>query len=121
MDEAQFLADHVAVIAGGRIVAQGPPATLGARDRAEVRIRYRTPTGDAVVPEQYRGHATRDGFAEIRVEDPVRALYDLTSWALGADVRLDGLEVTRPSLEDIYLELTSADDAKAIADGSATP
>jgi ABC-2 type transport system ATP-binding protein len=108
MDEAQFLADRVAVIAGGRIVAEGPPATLGARDRAQVRIRYRLPGGDVVVPEQFRGQQTRDGFVETRVEDPVRALHDLTSWALDAHVRLDGLEVTRPSLEDVYLELTES-------------
>ena len=45
MDEAQYLADRVAVIAAGRIVAEGPPATLGHRDLAGARIRYRTPDG----------------------------------------------------------------------------
>jgi ABC-2 type transport system ATP-binding protein len=107
MDEAQFLADRVAVIAGGRIVAEGPPSTLGARDRAQARIRYRAP-GDAVAfPERSGGQVTRDGFVEIRADDPVRALHDLTSWALETDACLDGLEVTRPSLEDVYLELTA--------------
>jgi ABC-2 type transport system ATP-binding protein len=107
MDEAQFLADRVAVIAGGRIVAEGAPATLGARDRAQARIRYRPPVGDVVVPEPFLGRAAHDGYVEIRVEDPVRTLNDLTSWALDAGVALDGLEVTRPSLEDIYLDLTT--------------
>jgi ABC-2 type transport system ATP-binding protein len=107
MDEAQFLADRVAVIAGGRIVAEGPPATLGERDRAQARIRYRPPAG-VVVPDQFRGRPRSDGFTELRVDDPVRALHELTSWALDADVRLDGLEVTRPSLEDVYLDLTAA-------------
>jgi ABC-2 type transport system ATP-binding protein len=45
MDEAQYLADRVAVIASGRIVAEGPPATLGFRDRAKARVRYRLPAG----------------------------------------------------------------------------
>jgi ABC-2 type transport system ATP-binding protein len=107
MDEAQFLADRVAVIAGGRIVAEGPPATLGARDRAQARIRYRRPPDLSAFPERFRGETTHDGFVEMRVEDPVRALHDLTSWALEANVALDGLEVTRPSLEDVYLELTA--------------
>jgi ABC-2 type transport system ATP-binding protein len=56
---------------------------------------------------QFRGRTTRDGFVEIRVEDPIRVLHDLTRWALEADVALDGLEVTRPSLEDVYLDLTA--------------
>jgi ABC-2 type transport system ATP-binding protein len=108
MDEAQFLADRVAVIAGGRIVATGPPGTLGERDRAQARIRYRTPSGIAV-PQQFQGSATTDGFTELRVDDPVGTLHDLTSWALQANASLDGLEVTRPSLEDVYLDLTATE------------
>ena len=106
MDEAQFLADRVAVIADGRIVAEGPPATLGERDRAQARIRYRFPTG-TVPPVEFAGATANDGFVELRVDDPVRALYALTGWAIESGVDLDGIEVTRPSLEDVYLALTA--------------
>ena len=106
MDEAQFLADRVAVIAGGRIVAEGPPATLGERDRAQARIRYRLPAG-VVPPVEFAGAAGNDGFVEVSVDDPVRALHALTGWAITSGVDLDGLEVTRPSLEDVYLSLTA--------------
>jgi ABC-2 type transport system ATP-binding protein len=121
MDEAQFLADRVAVIAGGRIVAEGPPATLGARDRAQARIRYRRPADLSALPEQFRGQTTDDGFVELRVEDPVRALHDLTSWALDANIALDGLEVTRPSLEDVYLDLTAPNETPIPREKTVTP
>jgi len=111
MDEAQFLADRVAVIAGGRIVAEGPPSTLGERDRAQARIRFRLPAG-VTVPGELRGATTTDGFVEMRVDDPVSALHEVTGWALGANVCLDGLEVTRPSLEDVYLDLTAPQDGR---------
>jgi ABC-2 type transport system ATP-binding protein len=105
MDEAQFLADRVAVIADGRIVAEGPPATLGARDRAQARIRYRIPEG-ATLPQRFATADERDGFVELRVDDPIPWLHDLTNWSLESGVPIDALEVTRPSLEDVYLSLT---------------
>src|SRR5215469_2291636 len=64
MDEAQYLADQVAVIAGGQIVATGPPATLGDRDLAAARIRYRTPDG-AKLPAGLDGQPGGDGYTEI--------------------------------------------------------
>jgi ABC-2 type transport system ATP-binding protein len=112
MDEAQFLADSVAVIAGGRIVAEGPPATLGNRDRARARIRYRLPPGVSA-PTGLAGLPAGDGFTEVSADDAVQALHRLTGWAIDHNVRLDGLEVTRPSLEDVYLSLTApADDGE---------
>jgi ABC-2 type transport system ATP-binding protein len=105
MDEAQYLADRVAVIADGRIVAEGPPATLGHRDLAGARIRYRPPAG-ARPPAGLDGPAGPDGFAEFIADDVVQALHRLTGWAIEHQVSLDGLEVTRPSLEDVYLSLT---------------
>ena len=108
MDEAQFLADRVAVIAGGRIVAEGPPATLGERDRAQARIRFRLPTG-VTPPVEFAADPDPDRFVEVRVDDPVRALHELTGWAIETGVDLDGIEVTRPSLEDVYLALTAPD------------
>ncbi len=109
MDEAQFLAHRVAVIARGKIVAEGPPATLGQRDRAQARIRYRAPAG-ASPPVGLGGAPDSDGFTDLRVDDAVHTLRQLTGWAIDQGVTLDGLEVTRPSLEDVYLALTAAAD-----------
>jgi ABC-2 type transport system ATP-binding protein len=106
MDEAQYLADRVLVIAAGRIVARGTPATLGFRDRARARVRYRPPSG-ATPPEGLSGPAGSDGFVQVYVEDAVADVYRLLHWAVTERVGLDGLEVTRPSLEDVYLSLTS--------------
>jgi ABC-2 type transport system ATP-binding protein len=107
MDEAQYLADRVAVIANGTIVAEGPPSTLGDRDLAQARIRYRLPTGTAP-PPGLGGVAGADGFTEFSSPDATHALNQLTGWAIGKGLELDGLEVTRPTLEDVYLALTGA-------------
>ncbi|WP_322780058.1 ABC transporter ATP-binding protein [Frankia sp. Cas4] len=105
MDEAQYLADRVAVIAAGRIVAQGTPATLAGRDTARARIRCRLPE-DALPPEEFAGVAVADGYIEFTPDDITRALHRLTGWAIEQSVSLDGLQIVRPSLEDVYLELT---------------
>ena len=105
MDEAQYLADRVAVIAAGRIVAEGTPDTLGNRDHARAHIRYRLPDGTNP-PGELAGVADPAGFTTVTSADPVRDLHRLTGWALENGVELDGLEVTRPSLEDVYLTLT---------------
>jgi ABC-2 type transport system ATP-binding protein len=105
MDEAQYLADRAAVISAGRIVAEGSPDTLGNRNLAGTHIRYRRPDG-LVPPDGLAGPQDQDGFTVIESADPVRDLHRLTGWAIDNDVELDGLEVTRPSLEDVYLALT---------------
>jgi ABC-2 type transport system ATP-binding protein len=88
LDEAQTLADRVAILQGGRILAEGPPDSLGAS-------RYRV---------AWRG---ADGSLEERfTEDPTALLAELTADALARGERLEELSVTRPSLEDVYLELT---------------
>jgi len=94
MDEAQRLADRVTIIAGGRIVAQGTPEDLGEREKAAATIRYRDAAGEDV---------------SIETVDPVQTLHELTGAALERGEDLEGLEVTRPSLEDVYLELTSSE------------
>jgi ABC-2 type transport system ATP-binding protein len=107
MDEAQYLANRVAVISAGRIVAQGDPATLADRELAKARIRYRVPDG-ATPPAGLAGPTAADGFTEFSPDDVTSALHQLTGWALDHQISLDGLEVSRPSLEDVYLSLTSA-------------
>jgi ABC-2 type transport system ATP-binding protein len=100
MDEAQRLADRVTIIAAGVIVAEGTPEDLGERDKATTTIRYRDATGEEVA---------------IETLDPVGELNRLTAAALERGEDLEGLEVTRPSLEDVYLDLTSTTE-KAGAD-----
>jgi len=107
MDEAQFLADRVAVIAHGRIVAQGTPFTLGFRDRAKVHVRYRLPEG--MRPPEGLGKAVgSDGIVEVAVADAVADVHRLLHWAIDQGVQLEGFEVKRPSLEDVYLSLTNS-------------
>jgi ABC-2 type transport system ATP-binding protein len=106
MDEAQYLAAEVAIISGGLIVAQGSPSTLAGRDTAATRIRFRLPAG-ADLPEHLRSFTqVADGRIEMTTDDPLRTLHELTGWALEQRRSLEGLEVTRPSLEDVYLEIT---------------
>jgi ABC-2 type transport system ATP-binding protein len=106
MDEVQYLADRVVIIAGGRIVAEGTPDTLAGREKAAALVRFQLPTG-AQLPDRIRSAAkVREEVVELETDDPTRMLYDITSWAVQANISLEGLEVTRPSLEDVYLEIT---------------
>ena len=105
MDEAQNLANRVAVVAGGRIVAEGTPETLGGRDTARVTIRYRLTAGVAP-PADLGLSASPDGFVEFAPDDLARALHRLSGWAIENRLSLDDLQILRPSLEDVYLELT---------------
>ena len=116
MDEAQYLADQVAVITSGRIVAEGPPATIGNREQARAQIRYRLDAG-TTPPADLTAPPGPDGLIELRPDDLTAALHRLTGWALEQHVELSGLEVSRPSLEDVYLKLT---DSPAAPAGAAT-
>ena len=108
MDEAQHLADRVAVIARGEIVAEGPPSTLGGRHLAESVIRFRRP--DRQLPPAFEAQVRIAGEdAELRVSEPTKALHELTAWALGRGIELEGLQVSRPTLEDVYLDLTDGE------------
>jgi ABC-2 type transport system ATP-binding protein len=104
MDEAQVLADRVAVMATGRIVAAGTVDELiGTGDQAS-RVRFRLPDG-VVPPEAFGAHA--DGLIwRLETASATQTLHQLTSWAMGAGVELAELEVSRRSLEDTYLALT---------------
>jgi ABC-2 type transport system ATP-binding protein len=108
MDEAQYLADRLAVLAHGQIVAEGTPSTIAGRDRMLARIQFRIDGAQDGLPAlgQERG---ADGTWTIRAEDPTRPLNELTGWAIERGVVFDALEVTRPSLEDVYLEITGGE------------
>jgi ABC-2 type transport system ATP-binding protein len=118
MDEAQYLADRVAVISSGRIVAEGPPATIGNRERARARIRYR-PADGATPPADLTAPPGPDGLTELVPDDLTATLHRLTGWALDQHVELTGLEVIRPTLEDVYLELTDSAEGAAASAGPA--
>jgi ABC-2 type transport system ATP-binding protein len=89
LDEAQALCDRVAILQHGLVVAEGPPSALGS---ARFRIAYRRADGEQV---------------EHLTDDPTALLAELTAAALARGERLEELSVTRPSLEEVYLELTA--------------
>jgi ABC-2 type transport system ATP-binding protein len=91
LDEAQALADRVAILKDGRILAIGPPRELGV-GASHYRVTYRGAGGELV---------------ERQTDDPTRLLHELTGEALARGERLEELSVGRPSLEDVYLELTA--------------
>ena len=107
MDEVQNLADRIAVIAHGQIVAEGTPKTLGDRDRLPSHIRFRlAERAHSDLPAVAQAAIkNRDGEFALRTAEPTQAVKDLTAWALGQGVALEGLTVAPPSLEDIYLDL----------------
>lgn len=95
LDEAQALADRVAIIKDGRILVEGAPRELGAGAGAPpYRVAYRNGDGSIV---------------QLETDDPTSLLHELTGQALARGERLEGLTVTRPTLEDVYLELTAGD------------
>ncbi|MFN8161071.1 MAG: ABC transporter ATP-binding protein [Solirubrobacterales bacterium] len=111
MDEAQRLADRVAIIARGEIVARGTPDDLGDRGEQPATISFRLPQGvqASELPAGLRAVPASNGAGAVELAsgDPVADLNRLTGWALERRLELEGLEVTRPTLEDIYIELTS--------------
>jgi ABC-2 type transport system ATP-binding protein len=109
MDEAQALADRVAVMVGGRVVAAGTPDDLGGRDRAPTRIRFELPdgVGAADLPDlgTSRVSATPTG-VELVTSEGMAVVNRLSGWALERGHDLAGFSVSQPTLEDIYLALT---------------
>ena len=112
MDEAQHLAGRVAIIANGRIVAEGRPGEIGDRGARATRISFRPANGAAPadLPNAEQWRPGTGGELALETRAPVETLNRLTAWALERSLELDGLRVVQPSLEDIYLELTAPEE-----------
>jgi ABC-2 type transport system ATP-binding protein len=93
------------VIAAGLFVAEGTPATLAGRNTARPRLILPAAAG-VEPPETLAWSSNGEGGFVLEPVDLAGALYELSSWAREARVSLEGLEIHRPSLEDVYLELT---------------
>jgi ABC-2 type transport system ATP-binding protein len=109
MDEADQLADRIAVIAGGRIVAEGTPGTLGGRNQMAATISFTLPvgTGAGDLPPALRTLvADEDERVTLSTDTPLVHVGALADWALGRGIDLPDLDVRRPTLEQVYLELT---------------
>jgi ABC-2 type transport system ATP-binding protein len=113
MDEAEYLADRIAVLDGGQIVAEGTPKTLGGRDRMTAVIRFTLPDGcraDELPVELARGAEPGPaGTTIVHSDHPLADVRHLAEWALPRGFDLADLDVHRPTLEDIYLDLTQPD------------
>ncbi|HXY80141.1 MAG TPA: ABC transporter ATP-binding protein [Gaiellaceae bacterium] len=110
MDEAEQLADRIAVIAAGRIVAEGTPGTLGGRHRMAATVRFTLPdaTRPAELPQELRALAVGEDGQRVTLatQTPLLHVHTLAEWALARGVDLPDLDIRRPTLEDVYLELT---------------
>lgn len=110
MDEAQHLADRVAIISKGVIVAEGTPDGLGDRMSAGYRISFRlTNPGPIELPVGFDFSTSPDHVVAVTTDEPERTLHALTGWALERGVALVNLSVAQPTLEDVYLELVGED------------
>jgi len=110
MEEAERLADRIAVIAAGRIVAEGTAGTLGGRDAEASIVSFSMPTGmsAAELPDAVTAclTSTADGQLAAKTRIPLPLLGTLAAWAQARNIDLPDLQVHRPTLEDIYLQLT---------------
>jgi ABC-2 type transport system ATP-binding protein len=111
MDEAQQLADRVAVMRAGEIIAVGRPDELEGRDLRPAEIRFTLPPAWSLgdLPELPAASRALEGDRVLVLTgEPVPAVQLLTTWAVERDVELGRFSVSQPTLEDIYLELTGA-------------
>jgi ABC-2 type transport system ATP-binding protein len=111
MEEAERLADRIAVIAAGEIVARGTPQTLAGRQQDATQIVFSLPddTSASDLPADLAQRAEPQSRGRLLLESTRVAadLYALAGWALARSLELDDLQVTRPTLEDVYLQLTT--------------
>ena len=113
LDEAETLADRVAVLAGGRIVAEGTPSALRESLGEGTRISFELPAVDEplnALLDPLRGTSRgRDRRIEITTDAPTADLAHITAWATSRGIELAGLQVTSTELEDVYLDLVGED------------
>ena len=108
MEEAEYLADRVGIMVEGRVVVEGSPQEI-ARAGGATFIRIRLPDGSATPPEALGALAAGgQGVFEIQTATPTAILHQLTAWAVGEGIEFEEISVTRPSLEDIFIEVTSS-------------
>jgi ABC-2 type transport system ATP-binding protein len=111
MEEAQYLSDRVAIIRAGEIVAEGKPDELASGETIRTIVSFVAPVGveaatiGAETEARARGNGRR---IELETDDAQRTLFRLMNWAERDGVALDEIEVRRPTLEDVFLELTGA-------------
>ena len=110
MDEAEYLADRITVLSAGRIVAEGTPATLGGRNHMTTAISFTLPDhvhARDLPPElSPLTEPGPGGSTVLHSNSPLVHLQMLGNWALGRGFDLPGLDVRRPTLEEVYLSLT---------------
>ncbi len=107
MDEAEHLADRVAIMVQGRIVAQGAPGELVQRERSTT-IQFKLASGPQDLPPGLQARATEAGQYTIVTDTPTHSLHLLTGWATERGMDLEELSVSRPSLEDVFVELSGS-------------
>ena len=116
LDEAENLADKVAIIVQGQIAAQGSPQDLTSIGNV-TSISFRPPREAPALPDEFGAALdSPDGLVSIRTSTPTATLHRLTGWAVAQDVELEDLTVSRPSLEDVYLELVPSMDTEKDAE-----
>ena len=122
MDEAQHLADRVAVISGGKLIAQDRPSALAGTDGAASTISFTLPVGTTVADLPHVGQRRGVDGSVVRITstNPTADVHLLTGWSLDRRVDLDGFTVTRPNLEDVYLSLVGGGANEPAADGNGT-
>ena len=104
MEEAEYLADRVAILVQGKIVAEGAPSELAFRDQATT-VRFRLPEGAPPLPDALQAAPSDNGAYALSTDAATGTLHQLTSWAVEHDVELEELTVSHPTLEDLFIEL----------------
>jgi ABC-2 type transport system ATP-binding protein len=116
MDEAEYLADRIAVLSAGRVVARGTPRTLGGRDHMNTTVSFTLPADLEArdLPDGLRPLAAPgpEGSTVLHSESPLVHLQMLGNWAIGRGFDLPDLDVHRPTLEEVYLSLTGSTSTK---------
>ena len=115
MDEAENLADRVAIMVDGRIVAEGTPAELVRKDQSTT-IRFKVAPGAGGPPAELSAQPTdQAGGYVVTTDTPTQTLHRLTGWAVEHDIELAELSVSQPTLEDLFVELADRGGAERSA------